>query len=402
MSSTALFMPSTLGGTRTYRLTATYFAAFIALGLTVGSLGPTLPSLAEQTHVGLAAISYLFTARSMGYVLGAVRGGRMFDRHAGNRVMAVMLFAMSLMMTVVPLVPKLWLLLIVMLILGAAEAALDVGGNTLLARVHGNRVAPFMSAMHSFFGVGALIAPIVVAQTALLSYSTTTSYFVIAALLLPIAAYIFRLPSPTAAKTIKPDVPAAADRGLVFLIALFLFLYVGAEVSFAGWIFTYSIKLNLSSARTAAYLTSLFWGSLTSGRMLMITAAARFKAGTILMSSLAGCLLSIGLMVISPHLFAGVLIGTAGLGLSMASIFPTTLSYAGQRIRMTGQLMGWIVLGSSVGAMVVPLIIGQFFQSLGPEVLMTVIGIILLGAVGVLYSMLCRSQVLSESRQGLR
>jgi FHS family Na+ dependent glucose MFS transporter 1 len=400
MSSTALSVPSTSGSTRTYRLTAAYFAAFIALGLTVGSLGPTLPSLAEQTHVGLAAISYLFTARSMGYVLGAVRGGRMFDRRAGNPVMAVMLFAMSIMMTLVPLVPKLWLLLIVMLILGAAEAALDVGANTLQAWVHGNRVAPFMNAMHSFFGVGALIAPIVVAQTALLSYSTTTSYFVIAALLLPVAAYIFRLASPTGAMTIKPELPAAADRGLVFLIALFLFLYVGAEVSFAGWIFTYSVKLNLSSATTAAYLTSLFWGSLTIGRMLIITAAARFKAGSILMSSLAGCLLSIGLMVISPRSFASVLIGTAGLGLSMASIFPTTLSYAGQRIRMTGQLMGWIVLGSSVGAMVVPLIIGQFFQSVGPEVLMTVIGIILLGAVGVLFFVLRRSPAILNANAG--
>ncbi|HUS09740.1 MAG TPA: hypothetical protein VMZ30_04665 [Pyrinomonadaceae bacterium] len=213
----------------------------------------------------------------------------------------------------------------------------------------------------------------------------------IGALLLPVAAYTFRLASPTAATTIKPELPAVADRGLVFLIALFLFLYVGAEVSFAGWIFTYSVKLNLSSATTAAYLTSLFWGSLTIGRMLMITAAARFKAGSILMTSLAGCLLSIGLMVISPRSFASVLIGTAGLGLSMASIFPTTLSYAGQQIRMTGQLTGWIVLGSSAGAMIVPLIIGQFFQSLGPSVLMTVIAVVLLGGVGALFSVLRRS-----------
>src|ERR1051325_4655569 len=103
MSSTVLPVPLTSGSTKNYHLTAAYFAAFIALGLTVGSLGPTLPSLAEQTHVGLGAISYLFTARSMGYVFGAVRGGRLFDRHAGNPVMAVMLFAMSIMMALVPL-----------------------------------------------------------------------------------------------------------------------------------------------------------------------------------------------------------------------------------------------------------------------------------------------------------
>ena len=394
ISSTALSLPLTSGRPATYRVTAAYFAAYIALGLTVGSLGPTLPSLAEQTHVGLGAISYLFTARSMGYALGAVRGGKMFDRHAGNPVIAVMLFAMSIMMTLVPVVPKLWLLLIVMLMLGAAEAALDVGAITLMAWVHGNRVVPFMNAMHSFFGVGALVAPIIVAQTALLTYPTTTGYFVIAALLLPVAAHIFRLPSPAVATTTKSEIPAATDKGLVLLIALFLFLYVGAEVSFAGWIFTYSVKLRLSSATTAAYLTSLFWGSLTIGRMLIIPIATRFKAASILISSLAGCLLSIGLIGLVPRSFASVLIGTAGLGLSMASIFPTTMSYAGQRIRITGRLTGWIVLVASVGTMVVPLIIGQFFQSAGPRVLVTVIAVVLLGAVGVLVAVLRRSSVM--------
>src|SRR6266478_6134018 len=129
MSSTVISAPLTGGRANTYRLTATYFAAFVALGLTTGSLGPTLPNLAEQTHVGLSAISYVFTARSMGYLLGSVRGGKLLDRRPGNPVMAAMLLTMSIMMALVPLVSRLWLLLIAMFILGAAEAGLDVGAN---------------------------------------------------------------------------------------------------------------------------------------------------------------------------------------------------------------------------------------------------------------------------------
>jgi len=53
-------------------------------------------------------------------------------------------------------------------------------------------------------------------------------------------------------------------------------------------------------------------------------------------------------------------------------------------MRMTGQVTGWLVLGSSSGAMLVPLIIGQFFQSIGPYVLMFVTTMILLAAVAVL------------------
>jgi fucose permease len=388
MSSTVISVPLTGGRANTYRLTVTYFAAFVALGLTTGSLGPTLPNLAEQTHVGLSAISYVFTARSVGYLLGSVRGGKLLDRRPGNPVMAAMLLTMSMMMALVPLVSRLWLLLIAMFILGAAEAGLDVGANTLLARVHGNRVAPFMNALHSFFGVGALIAPLIVAQTVLFKLAATNSYFILALLLLPVAVFTLRSPGPIAATPNKLDEPATTNRCLVFLIAAFLFLYVGAEVGFAGWIFAYTTELKLSSATTAAYLASLFWGSLTLGRMLTIPVVARFRARTILMSSLAGCLFSLAVMLLRPGSFAATLVGTTGLGLSMASVFPTTLSFARNRMKVTGQVTGWIVFGASAGSMLIPLGIGQAFQTVGPRVVVFVTTVTLLAAVGVLAAMI--------------
>src|SRR6266496_1392700 len=389
MSSTVISVPLTGGRANTYRLTATYFAAFVALGLTTGSLGPTLPNLAEQTQVGLSAISYVFTARSLGYLLCSVRGGMLFDRRPGNPVMAAMLLTMSIMMALVPLASRLWLLLIAMFILGAAEAGLDAGANTLLAWVHGNRVAPFMNAMHSFFGVGALIAPLVVAQAVSFKLQATHSYLLLALLLLPVSLLMLRLPSPTPNTDARSEERSTTvDAQLVFLIALFLFLYVGAEVGFAGWIFTYATKLRLSDASTAAYLTSLFWGSLALGRMLTIPVAAWFKPRTILISSLAGCLLGLAVMLLRPGSFAAILVGTTGLGLSMASIFPTTLSFAGNRMKLTGRITGWFVFGASAGSMLIPLGIGQAFQTVGPRVVVFVTTVTLLAAGGVLAAMI--------------
>jgi len=57
-----------------------YYLAFIAFGLTVAALGPNLLHLAENTQVTLKAISGLFTARSLGFLIGAFLGGRLFDR----------------------------------------------------------------------------------------------------------------------------------------------------------------------------------------------------------------------------------------------------------------------------------------------------------------------------------
>ena len=67
--------------------TVSYFIAFVALGLAMASLGPTLPALAEQTRASVGEISYLFTVRSFGFLLGSLFGGRLYDRLRGHHVM---------------------------------------------------------------------------------------------------------------------------------------------------------------------------------------------------------------------------------------------------------------------------------------------------------------------------
>jgi FHS family Na+ dependent glucose MFS transporter 1 len=387
MSSTVISVPMS-GRASTYRLTAAYFVAFVFLGLTTGLLGPTLPSLADQAQVGLSAISYVFTARSAGYLFGSVLSGKLFDRRSGNPIMAAMLFTMSVMMALVPLAPGLWLLLITMLILGAAESGLDVGANTLLGWAHGTGVGPFMNAMHSLFGVGALIAPLIVAQSVSFRLPATHSYLFLALLLMPVSLVFLRLPSPIPTARIVTGGHAAAKPEQVFLIGLFLFLYVGAEVGFAGWIYTYATTLRLSDANTAAYLTSLFWGALTLGRMLTIPVVACISPESVLMSSLAGCLISLALILASPSSLTAVFVGTFCLGVSMAPIFPTTLSLAGCRMRLTGHVTGWFIVGASAGSMLIPLLIGQALSAIGPRFVIVITTCALAIAFGVRFFMI--------------
>ena len=91
--------------------TAAYFASVYRLrSVQQDRSGPTLPTLAKQSHVSLGAISYLFTARSLGYVLGATKGAKLFDRRAGNPIMAATLVLMAAMMALTPLTASFWFL----------------------------------------------------------------------------------------------------------------------------------------------------------------------------------------------------------------------------------------------------------------------------------------------------
>ena len=359
-----------------------YFFAFIALGMTSAALGPTLPGLAEQTGTQLSGISFLFATRSFGFLLGSLLAGRIYDRLPGHPVLAAMLLLMSLSLGLIPFMEQLWLLTAVLFVAGIVESGVDVGSNTLLVWRYGEKVGPYMNSLHFFFGLGAFIAPIIIAQTMLVrDGEIRLDYWVLALIVLPAGLFFVRFPS---APIRHRDSGVADSQGswvLIGLVAAFLFLYVGAEVAYGGWIFTYATTLNLSNATAAAYLTSFFWGALTVGRLISIPLTARLAPKNLLSGALAGCLFSLAVLLIWQNNSAALWVGTIGLGLSMSVIFPTTISLAEQTLSLSGKMTSYFFVGAALGSMSVPWLIGQLFERIGPMITMFTIFVTLLIAV---------------------
>ena len=351
----------------TWAKTFTYYAAFIALGLTTSSLGPTLPGLAHSTSSDIGKISFLFVLRSLGYLLGSFNAGHLYDKRPGNPVIAFSLAIIAALLIFVPVIPVLWILAAVLMLVGFAEGTVDVGGNTLLVWLHRDKVGPFMNGLHFTFGIGALLSPIIVAQAIGLTGGIQWAYWTLAILIFPIAVWVLRIPSPQSqvndvTETIKPAQPV-----LILLILTFYFLYVGGEVGFGGWIYTYTISTGLGTETSAAYLNSIFWGALTAGRLLSIPIATRMRPGAVLLVNLLGCLASLGLVLLFPGSAAILWIGTIGTGLFMASIFPTMLNLAQSKMTITGKITSWFFVGASAGGMALPWIVGQLFEPVGPK-----------------------------------
>lgn len=360
-----------------------YYAGFLCIGLAAAVLGPTLPGLAENTHTQLSQIGILFTARSVGFLLGALAGGRIYDRLPGHPVLAVGLLGMALTMALTPTISLLWVLVLVILLLGLAESMLDVGTNTMLPWLHHENVAPYMNALHFFFGLGALLSPIVVAQAVLLSGDITWAYWLLALIMLPVAVWILpqRSPRPVAKTAVSPT--GRPNYVLVVLITVFFFLYVGAETSFGGWIYTYAVNTGLATITAAAYLTSTFWGSLTVGRLLSVPLANRLRPRRILAIGILGSLISMGFLLLWDSSARVLWLGAIGLGFSMAPIFPTTLSLAERNMPVTGKTTGWFFAGASIGGMTLPWLVGQLFGAAGPYAAMAAIGAGVLGTAVV-------------------
>jgi FHS family Na+ dependent glucose MFS transporter 1 len=359
--------------------------AFVTLGFSVVSLGPTLAGLAQHTDSRLSEISFLFVARSLGYLLGSWQGGRLYDRFQGHRLLACAFACMAGLLALAPLTSRLWSLTAVLLVLGLFEGSVDVGCNTLLIWVHGRRVGPFMNALHFCYGIGAFLSPVIIAQAILLSGDITWAYWALALLMLPAVGLLLRAPRPQHdAAEQRHDAGAPVPYGLLALIVLFFFLHVGAEAAYGGWVASYTTAQGLGDVTLAAYQTSVYWAAITLGRLLAIPLATRLSVRAMLTGDLIGCLASVGIVLLFPASQLALWIASFGLGLAIASMYPMTLCLAEQHMRISGQITGWLLVGSSTGMMLLPWLIGQVFESAGPPITMWSIAAALVGALAVL------------------
>lgn len=350
-----------------------YYVAFTSLGLANASLGPTLPKIANHTHTLLSQVSFLIVARSLGYMLGAVLGGQLFDRYKGMPVMVAALVSVVVCMVAIPTIPLLWILMCVLFLLGVVEGVIDVGGNTMLIWVHGPKSSPFMNGLHFFWGIGALISPLVVGQVILRTGDIHGAYWGLAVLILIVALNLIRLPSPAIQGNNKDEAGGEFNIRLIVFIALFYFLCVGAEASIGDWIYSYMLKSNLGTEVTASFLNSAFWGSITLGRLFAIPISTRVKPPVMLTADVLGCLAGILIIFLYPASSVAAWAGTLLFGISMASVFPMTMVFAGERMQITGKVNGWFFVGSSLGAMALPWLVGQLFETLGHRATMTAI-----------------------------
>ena len=360
------------------QLMLSYFLAFVTLGMASASLGPALPYLAENTGSLLSRISILFISNRIGSILGSIVGGHLYDSKPGNIVMGVMLLLIAHGLIFIPIASSLYLLLAVILAGGFARGAVDVGGNILIVWTYEHqqfqqRLPPLMNALHLSYGVGAFLVPLIIALAVQKTGTITWGFWLLTLFVLPNCLWLFRLPSPETR-------PGAAESstingGYLFpsLITAFLFLCIAAEAAFGGWIYTYSLVKGLANRISAAYLTSAYWGGLTVGRLVFTLLAVKLKPRLILLLSLGGSLLSISSLLIWPDSAAATWTGSIGFGFFLASIFPSTITLASRTMKLTGKITGVFLVGASSGAMLLPWLIGQLFEPVGPWVTMVLI-----------------------------
>jgi hypothetical protein len=193
---------------------------------------------------------------------------------------------------------------------------------------------------------------------------------------------------------------------IIVLVSSYLFLYVGAEASFGGWIFSYAVEVYDFSRSEGAYLSSAFWGSLTLFRLVAVPVSMWLTPHAMLMTDMGVCLVSLLSMILFVSWKSKVFlwIMTVAFGAGMASVYATAFSLPQTlKVNMTSKAASLLVVGVSIGDMVLPMFVGWMMRLFGAGALLwtalvmflvaVVIYLILVYGMNYVFCWWCRNDV---------
>ncbi len=345
-----------------------YFGAFIGLGVALSFFGPAIPELRRQTGSTVGEMGLVFSAHSVGGLVGSIVAGRVFRRFGGRHLIALALGAFAISIVVVPATRELAILVLAGAVIGFGAGSVDVGGNTAVSGlVAPGRLVSSINALHLSFAVGAVIAPLVVGISLSITDSLWPACIVFAFGTGAVACGLWfgdRAGSARQAADDHAQRGVAPDRWRLALVAFFFLLYVGLEVGFAGWIATYSDELGLGSG-WATGLTVAFWVGFLLGRIAMVWRGDRLATGRVLAWSVFGAtVLAVGVAVVGARAFPLVVLSVL-FGAVISPQFPTMLAHLHRVVPLSGVVTAWCIAGSALGGLILPPVIGALLDSVG-------------------------------------
>lgn len=369
------------------------YAAFISLGLPDSLLGVAWPSIQADWGLTLDAAGLVSMTIVGGTIISSFLSGFVIKKLGTGRVTFLSCLTTGLALLGYSFAPSYIWLLILAVPLGLGAGTVDTALNNYVA-LHFK--AHHMNWLHSFWGVGATLGPVIMAG-ALATSSWQNGCRTISIIQLSLSVLLLisiplwskhnnskKAVQQNESQSEKPkliDKEVFKTKGLVYSLAAFLF-YCAAEISLGLWGSSFLIQIKHFSIDTAAYWIALYYGSITAGRFISgfvsfkLSNTVIIKYGVII--SLAGLAL---LAVTLPKSICAFPLVLIGLGLS--PIFPSMIHETPKRFgKLKSQtIIGYQIAFAYIGSAFLPPMFGWLFENTSmfplPYILFICAGVVL-------------------------
>ena len=345
--------------------------------LVIGWTGLLVPSLIrvikEAFHQSDAGIGVAYLAYALAYAGGSVLGGQLMERVGRRSILAGAAVLHGVGIAGLGLAPSWSLFVAAMLPAGLGAGGLDGGANGLVLDVYREGRGRAMNLLHVSFGVGALLAPLVVGRAVEAGVTWETIMLLSSVPLAGLAVAYAIVPMPSGrrlADVTSPTARAPAGHllaGPLLLLGVAIASYVAAEIGVSNWLVRF---LEPAPIATATLALSVTWAGVTLGRLLSSVIADRFDHLRFTIVCIVSMGLAIGAAVAAPMLPLSIaLFGLAGV--ASGPVFPMIVALGGERYPERSAAVGGALVGCAVvGSTIYPPAIGFLSVTVGLPIAM--------------------------------
>lgn len=346
------------------------YTVFLINGMLALSIGALLPFLREARGFDYVFNGLLVSLHSVGNLASSFLAG-ILPRFLGRKKSILLFNSFFAIAFLIILFGKNNALLPVAFVMtGLARGAASNFCNTVVNELATGK-AWILNGLHAMFSVGAFLLPIILMLFTLTDESRwiLVCWFMLVAGILCWILY-FMIPLEDGGK-VEGDLRQQAGGGfgffrepIFYLCVSTLFFYLCAEQGVIGWLITYFKDTGLMSPGLSQLMASVQWIMILAGRLTVAALSMRVDKNKLLRVMGIGFVL-FGMLLLFSRNVPLIIIGIMGFGYSMAGIYPTTVSYAGELMHRYSYAWSFILTIASLGSILMPSVIGRIAENAG-------------------------------------
>ena len=304
-------------------------AVFALNGFALGAWFVRIPAVQDRLGIGEGLLGAALLGAAVGALLSMTVTGALISRLGSRRVVGATALLLPVSLIPLALAPNVVTLALALVLVGAANGALDVSMNSHAVAVEDRYGRRIMSSFHAAFSFGALAGSVLGGAVAYLGVGVLPHFLVVFVLATLAAVPAYRALLPSDADAAEGGAPAfARPTRALFGLGVISFCVLLGEGAMSDWSAVYlddSLKTGpgFAAAGYAAFSLAMALGRLFGDRL-----TERF--GPTRLVRLCGAVAALGLgaaLAVGDPVFALVGFACAGAGFSV--VFPLALSAAG-------------------------------------------------------------------------
>ncbi len=349
------------------------YMAFFSVGIIFSLISPLVINISTDIPMNYKELSLILSGHLIGELFAMIAIGVLI-RRLGIKFSLLMGGLLTISGLVGCTVTHHYLILVfARIVTGIGIGIYTIVINGLCADLAQEKGAA-LNLLNFFFGLGAIGGPIIVSLCLVSNLSWRMIFLVVSILPFIVTAFCVRqnFPSMTIANTTKTVSGTCPRKVWLVLPILCIFIYGGLETSMCGWLPIFWKKTAFRFSPTM--MISLFWISLTFGRLIGGKLADYFGFIRFIFYSSWGCIIaSLAWNFLSNPIYLVVIVLLIGFFLS--GIFPTMLALLSTycyHIPST-KTVAVISVASVLGGVLIPLLTGKLLGFYGIKILSCVV-----------------------------